>query len=314
MQQLAAQLQLSIGTVSRALAEDPAIAQRTRTRVAEAAVRLGYRKNSAARALITGRTSIIGVQVAPTFSSFYVEMALRLERIIAESGYMAVVHSSNAPSALWIPDGRICLDASLPPRDDPPRPLVMSVVHETLDFVAVDLGTPTAQAIRHLHQQGCRRIAMLSHVQHTIAHGDGFPAVDDRIEAYHRTMGELGLPSEVVDLPRGVRALARETVAGHLRAHGVPEAILCHNDDAAMGAYRAALDAGIAVPSELSIIGCDGSEFGEYLSQPLSTIVQPLQERAQKTWDFLHQRLRQPELPQQRALLPTRLSLRATSR
>jgi len=318
MQQLADQLNISIGTVSRALSHDPAIAARTRKRVQEAASRLGYRHNLAARALITGRTTIIGIHVR-NFNSFYVEMALRLERIISAVGYMAVVHSAPVTTTGWVPDGEIMLNAFLPlaDRGNPPRPLVGSLPHPTEDYVSVDFTTPTAAAIQHLHSTGCRRIAMLSHAQTIMSQpGSGAdPAyVDDRVSTYYRCMEKMQLPIEDIPLNHGTSLTARETLTRYILARGNPDALLCHNDDAALGAYRAALDCGLRVPMDISIIGCDGVEFGDYLAQPLSTIVQPLDERAAQYWKFLVARMKDPTLPQQRISLPTKLLLRQTSR
>src|SRR5688572_30797860 len=61
LKELASRLDVSITTVSRALAGDPAIALKTRTRVAEAAREYGYVPNTAARALVSGRSGFVGL-------------------------------------------------------------------------------------------------------------------------------------------------------------------------------------------------------------------------------------------------------------
>lgn len=60
LRELAARLDISVGTVSRALSGDPAIALKTRERVTEAARQYGYVPNMAARQLVSGRSGFVG--------------------------------------------------------------------------------------------------------------------------------------------------------------------------------------------------------------------------------------------------------------
>jgi DNA-binding LacI/PurR family transcriptional regulator len=306
MQQLADRLQLSIGTVSRALADDQAIAVATRARVVEAARRYGYEPNTAARSLSTGRTRIIGIQLS-AFSSFFTEMALRLERLLANDGYVGVVHAHGTRIASWRPDGEIILDAVLPEQVGRRVPQVGSGPHPTADYVDLDFETPTRQAVRLLHETGCRRIAAV------ITPRPGSLA-DGRLRGYLAEMAALQLPPLELELGDSSYGGVRAAVAGFLAREPAVDALLCHNDDVAIGAFRAILDAGRRIPEDISLIGADGVEIGGYLSQPLSTIVQPLDERARTYWRFLSQRLEQIDLPQQSAVLRAELLLRATTR
>ncbi len=306
MQQLADSLQLSIGTISRALADDQAIAAGTRARVAEAAKRLGYQPNTAARSLSTGRTRIIGMHLSG-FSSFFTEMALRLERLIAAEGYMGVVHAHGARLASWKPDGEIILAGESPERSWPGIPRVGSAIHPKDDYVDIDFEAPTRLAVRHLHATGCRRIAVLTTPRPE-------SPTDGRLVGYRAQMAALGLGELACELPDTGYASTHSATTAFLAAHPAIDDLICHNDDVAIGAYRAILDRGLRVPEDISLIGCDGVEIGAYLAQPLSTIVQPLDERAATYWRFLSARLANPDAAQQTAILPAELLLRATTR
>ncbi len=306
MQQLAEQLDLSIGTVSRALAGDTAIAAATRARVAEAAKRLGYQPNTFARALTTGRTRIIGIHLA-NYSSFFVEMALRLERVVSADGYMPVVHAFSARIAAWRPDGEIVLGEDMPPETTPGMPRVGSGAHPAHDYVSVSFLDATAEGVRHLVKTGCRRIAALVDLR-------PIPEPSERERGYSLAMEEAGLEPMALVLGGPTRADGRAAILGFCKRAKPPDAVICHNDDTAIGAYRACLDLGLRIPEDVSIIGCDGVEIGAYIQPPLSTIVQPLDERAALYWRFLKERLASPERAQQAAELPARLLLRGTTR
>lgn len=306
MSQLAQRLGLSVGTISRALANDPAIAAATRDRVARTAQELGYEPNSAARALTTGRTRIISIHI-DNFSSFFIEMSLRLQAIVARDGYMPVVHALGARMPGWRPDAEIILSEVLPEETWPGIPRVGSGPHPRHDYVGMDLRTPTTAAVRHLAAGGRRRIALLDAA-------DALTCAGDRPTGYRKGMALAGLPPLLVPLSEATRAAARTSVATYLADQPLPEALVCHNDDTAIGALRALLDRGVRVPEDCEVIGCDGAEIGGFVQPPLSTIVQPLDARADYYWRFLRERLAQPDRPQQRIMLEAQLVLRGTTR
>ena len=99
----------------------------------------------------------------------------------------------------------------------------------------------------------------------------------------------------------------------YIREHGCPEAIFCRNDHMALGAYRALRDHGKRVPEDVAIVGCDGIPEAKYLDAPLTTIEQPLAEMCALGWKFLKQRIENPELPQQAAVLMSDLVVRKSS-
>jgi LacI family transcriptional regulator len=57
-----------------------------------------------------------------------------------------------------------------------------------------------------------------------------------------------------------------------LQSRPAPTALVCFNDMVAMGAYGAAHKLGLAIPGDLSVVGIDGTEFGELLGPPLTTV------------------------------------------
>jgi LacI family transcriptional regulator len=103
-------------------------------------------------------------------------------------------------------------------------------------------------------------------------------------------------------------------IQDYVRHQGRPEAIFCHADDAALGVYRGLCDLGVRVPEEVALVGCDGIEDTEYLECPLTTLVQPVAAMCATAWQFLQQRLEQPSISPQHAILKPKLALRESSR
>jgi DNA-binding LacI/PurR family transcriptional regulator len=91
------------------------------------------------------------------------------------------------------------------------------------------------------------------------------------------------------------------------------DALFCHNDDVAFGAYRALCDLGVGVGGEIALVGCDGIEEADYLACPLTTIAQPITEMCALAWEFLHRRMQDPGCPLQQRILRPELLVRAST-
>ncbi len=323
---LAAELNLSKGTVSRILNDETApFAAETRKRVLAVALERGYQPNPIARALATGRTGLVGLWI-PDLRSYYAEVAQFVEVEVERHSYGLVIDlvrsggwqekpAHLAPGNVGTVDGIIAHGVSEEALQEVPliasgkKPVVMTGTAEeptTLDFVRVDIGLAARQAVAHLVQSGRRRIAFLaSHIPQRI---DGM-----RYQAYVSVLGEAGLPTEFIETGGEARAATRQSLRDYVGLHGCPEAIFCYNDDTAVAAYRALCDLGVRVPDDTALFGCDGIEDTEYLPTPISTIAQPYGEICRLAWQFLRQRIQEPNRPPQRAVLQPTLILRESS-
>lgn len=113
--QLAAELGLSVGTVSSALNNKPSVAESTRTRVHEAAARLGYLHNRSAAALRRGRTGILSLHLPANTSDlqFYMNFAFGLSSVVAREGYDVLLdHEHSRANPLTLVDAAIVVDWS----------------------------------------------------------------------------------------------------------------------------------------------------------------------------------------------------------
>lgn len=283
MTDVAALAGVSHQTVSRVLNNPDTVSPPTRQRVERSIAELHYRRNLAARAL-AGRTSrLIGVLsdmgpwFGPTQSLVAIETGARAMGFLTTAGVLtdaadlgrtidqfldlgvegAIVVSHDGPT----------LGAARTLAAQLPVCLVCSDGHETSGQVVVDQYGAARQAARLLIASGRRTIVHLAGPR-------------DWFDAARREQGwrdELaGADLEQIVRPAGWRASEGHDTMTSLLASGVqPDAVFAANDMVALGAIRAATQAGLAVPADIAVIGFDDVDGSDQFLPPLTTFRQP---------------------------------------
>ena len=276
-------------TVSLVLGRNPTarVAADTRERVLRAAEELGYRPNVLARGLVQRRSFAIGIVVPDLRNPFFVDVVSGAERVAAEQSYAVLLAETGGGSPVphiealqgRLIDG-ILIDAagaaSLPESLLAGANVVLiDEPAERWPGVASDALAAGRLAAEHLLSLGHRRVAFIG------------PAVD--IHAFR--MRERGfvqaLRAAGVSLPTERLRRAPATATGGQQAMRAllalpaaqrPTAVFCANDLAALGALKACAAAGVRVPEECSVMGCDDIELARLVTPELSTIVVPARE------------------------------------
>jgi LacI family transcriptional regulator len=106
----------------------------------------------------------------------------------------------------------------------------------------------------------------------------------------------------------GGQLAAREILAAP--RHEAPDAIVCANDQMAIGAIRERRAAGIRVPADISVTGFDDVYLGALLTPPLTTVHQPMRLLGERACAMLLERIAEPGLPRRVERLPTKLVIR----
>jgi LacI family transcriptional regulator len=321
-EQIARKLGISRQLVTFALAGYPQVAEKSRQRILAAAREMGYRPNPHARALKRKRTGIIALWIPDQISTHYSHVARELNHLVKEARHELIISevgSSGAHETLsHVPvDGVIAVDApaQLEAHSQTPAGRLTALVSmgahcsAKTDSVRVDLQAGTREVMSHLIETGFRRIAHATFVRTDEPHAD-------RRLGYQTAMRKAGLDPEFIYYPltERQRPVTRQLIQQYVREKGRPEAIFCHSDDAALGIYRGLCDLNVRVPEEVALVGCDGIEDTEYLSCPLTTLVQPVAEMCATAWQFLQGRLEQPSRPLQRAVVKPALVIRESTR
>ncbi|BCM91984.1 ribose operon repressor [Abditibacteriota bacterium] len=316
LQDIAKVAGVHVMTVSDALNDTRSVAPATRERVKEIARSLNYIPNSAARALVTGRTGVIAILSGAMEEPYYANMVHALEKHLATDGYKLLllrtpheVHDLVHATGNTAVDGAIAIDMyhlveEFRTRSPIPCVSIGTIERSFVDHVIVDLSSSVEEALNIMIAAGRKRIAYLVTAPHMAE------PTEVRARTYLNAMAAAQQTPEIIDVDTDVFATVRERFRAYIAENGCPDALLCQNDETAMCAYRVMKDAGCRIPEDVLLVGCDGQLHMEYFEPPLSTIVQPMAEICAVAWQFLKRRIAQPDLPLQEATLQGELVVR----
>ena len=271
-------------TVSRVLNGSPQVRPATRERVLAAMRELDYRPNSAARALVTGRSQTLGVVSFDTTLFGPASTLYAIERAAHDAGYFITIVSLEALDRASVlsaverlrmqgVDGILVIaplegagEALVALPRDLPLVAVEAGPADALPVVAVDQFAGAAIATRHLLELG----------HPTVAHIGGPPdflEAVQRVDGWRSTLQAAGAAVPPVPLgdwsPRSGYELGQRLMEGD----GV-SAVFVANDQMALGVLRALNEAGYEVPGQVSVVGFDDIPEAPYYSPPLTTVRQ----------------------------------------
>jgi LacI family transcriptional regulator len=290
MKDVADDLGVSIAVVSRALRNSHEISPATRARVLKRVAELNYRPNLAARALVTGRTGLMGLVVPDLVHSFFAELAVGLSSTLRQNGFGLVVSSSEEDPELEREEIERLLargvDALLIASVQRSTEVFRSISEQSVPYVLLDrwlsglsanfVGVNDEKvgiiATEHLIRIGCQRVA---HIR-----GTNVSTAIGRLEGYTKALLAHHIPVRN-DYIVSAKGLDRSAAAGGYAAAAKllavdprPDGIFCCNDPVAIGAMRAILEVGLRIPEDIAVIGAGNLRFDDSLQVPLSSIDQ----------------------------------------
>ena len=276
---IAAAAGVSVASVSRSLRDLPGVGPQTRKRIVEIADEFGYELHPQASRLASGRTSTVGL-AAPLFGTWFPSRALGgIYSVLAEAGYDLLISIMASPaerrrflrearSFCRRVDGVILIDTFASAEGDSAdaffnRPVV--AVGERLagaGSIAIDNRLAARRAVEHLIDLGHERIGIITAPERADM---SMSTSRQRRLGYEDALRDAGLsidPSLAAagdgSIASGVEALSRL-----LAIPGPPTGVFCMSDEMAFGALRAAQNAGVPIPDELSVIGFDDHDFAQ---------------------------------------------------
>ena len=271
---------LSAAAVSYAL-RGIHVSKETQDRVRRVAAELGYEADPIARALASGRTSMVGVLSGSLEDLWQQQLAAGIGReLLARDLYALIVDAGGDPKrelvlAAQLRDQRV--DGLIVTPLDPAASLWAELA-EVVPVVAIGDSLKEAKAaaevlfdnhsgvrlaLEHLHGLGHRRIAVLTS---THANTPDRPADTYALAEAAR----LGMEATIHVSPHALEA-ATEVATGILAGAG-PTALFCLSDSIAYGCYAAARGLGLRIPDDVSIAGYDNHPVSALLTPPLTTV------------------------------------------
>jgi DNA-binding LacI/PurR family transcriptional regulator len=314
---------VSVATISRYLNDTAPLAAETARRVKEAMEELSFTPHPVARNLATKRTNTLGLLLLDIGGNYYTPLLRGIEAASSDAGYDLLIHSTRTQQSgnrlrraltEHNTDGLLVFIDAL----DLPElarlnaigfPVVM--MHQSapssldIPVVTIENQSGAFQVVDHLitvHNR--KRIAFLRGPE---SNEDS----DARELGYRQALKKHGINSDPALIARG----GFETEGAYLAVKDMLsrnvqfDAIFTGDDDSAIGVLDALKQAGLNVPSDVSIAGFDNSIFSNLLTPPLTTVSAPIEDVGRKAVSQLIHLIRGEEA-EPRIVLPTEMILR----
>ncbi len=325
---VAKRARVSIATVSRVVNRVSSVDPELTKRVWKAIDEIGYLPNTQARALVSGRSHMLGLVVSEITNPFFPELIQEFENLAVSQGYEVMIGSTN-----YDPDRTELLVRRMLQRNVDgvavmtfgiEEDLVKRLVENGFPLVFVDAGPDLPnirilkvdyeegirQAVQHLAALGHRNMAFITgplHLRSAMA----------RRDAFLKSMKELGLTA-----PSGYIVEGTHTMEGGIamveRLLALPElptAVLCSNDMTAIGVLHGLYRTTHNVPQDISVVGFDDIHLAQFMLPPLTTVLMSCRDLAAAAVEALragietdHRKATQKEWQ-----IPTRLVVRQST-
>jgi DNA-binding LacI/PurR family transcriptional regulator len=319
---------VSIATVSRAVNRIPTVDPELAERVWRAIDEVGYLPNTQARALVSGRSRMLGLIVSEITNPFFPELVQEFENLAVAQGYEVLIGSTN-----YEPERTESLIRRMLQRNVDgvavmtfgiEEELVQRLVESEFPLVFVDAGPDMPnirvikvnygegirQAVQHLAALGHRNIAFITgplRLRSAVA----------RRDAFLKSMTELGLT-----VPKEHIVEGNHTMEGGMAAMEklialveLPTAVVCSNDMTAIGVLHALYRTTHNVPQDVSVVGFDDIHLAQFMLPPLTTVQMSCKDLAAAAVEALRAGIEQdhPKAAKKEWSISTQLVVRQSS-
>ena len=316
---------VSQSAVSRVFTPGASVSIKTTTKVKEAALSLGYRPNSIARAMVSGKSRMIGVVVAYLENQFYPEALERLSNSLQEKGYHVLIFMAGKDRQSidnvieeildYQVDGIIAASVSM-----------SSGLSERCRAAGVPMvlfnraqDEPNMSAITSDNIEGGKKIAkfLISSGHKKISYIAGWEGAStqrDREAGFISILNDAGLSLHSRKVGNFVLEESREATRS-MFFNNPPEAVFVANDHmafAVMDTLRYEL--GLKIPDDVSVVGYDDVPAASWPSYSLTTVQQPVNIMVRETVEILIEKIENPEARPQKIKVDGPLILRKSAK
>ena len=329
MKRIAAELGVSVTTVSKVLNDQPDIGEATRARVLAKVEELGYRPNAVARSLSMRRTHTLGVIIPDLMHSFFVEIVAGIEAVTSAQGYGLLLCSSGenpgkerselAMLRARQVDGIVLASAHVSGNTD----ILKELVAASCALVMIDRDDHPRVACHRVvtDDAAVGRLAtehLAAHGRRRIAHIGGPPIVHARRreEGYRAALRAARLPVDPTLIIRAgfMEADGYRAMQQLLALRPSVDAVFAANDPTAIGAMKAIWAAGRRVPDDVAVVGAGDVAHGDLLRVPLTTVAWSKEELGRRAAELLLDQIEDhPDGPFRRVVIAPTLVVRESS-
>jgi LacI family transcriptional regulator, galactose operon repressor len=324
--EIARRAHVSTATVSRTLNQSGAVRPETARKVWRAAAALNYYPNSHARALVSGRSRLLGLIVSDITNPFFPELVHSFETLATQHQYDLILTSTGYQTVRMIGCVRRMLERKvdgvaimtsemdlglikeLARRGVPLVFMDVGRVGPRMSHVLIDYANGIREAVDHVAALGHKRIAFITGPL-------DLHSARTRRQAFTEGLRAHGIRPD----PRLVREGSHTAEGGQremdalLRIARPPTAVVCSNDWTAIGALHAVDAARLRVPADISVIGFDDIPLASYTNPPLTSVRMSAGDVGSTAFDALFRLVGGERLEGDVYQVPTKLVVRGST-
>ena len=282
-------LGINSSTVSRALSHSPLVSKKTKEKIINKSIELGYQRNSLASKLRTSKTNTIGVIVPRIARHFCSSVIAGIEETAFDAGYDVIICQSLENFARE----KKLMETLLSNRVEG---ILIAISMETVNFdhfynykkqgypliffdrpcdisdstnVIIDDFKVSFEATEHLILRGCRHIVYFSGPQALMLYVN-------RVKGYKAALGKYGI-SVNEDYIFESKLMEEDGVEGAKRILTMPEVdgVFSANDTAAISAMQYLKEKGLRIPEDIAFVGFNNEPIAAVFEPALTTVNQP---------------------------------------
>jgi LacI family transcriptional regulator len=300
LEDVARRAKVSVSTASRVVNGLESVSGSTRRRVLAALEELNYMPNLQARSLVSGQSKTLGVIVSNLENPFFIDLFRLLEEQAHEQGFEILLANTNydpkhLERAIRTMLGRRVAGLAIAVSEPLPQEVHEAVRAKIpvvcfggkdndqmeLGRVRLDTHAGMRKLVEHLHALGHRSMAYVGH-QLSLA------TTEERREAFEETTRRLGIEyTYLAVLERDGPGAGRDAVRELVHRGIDVSAILCLNDNTAIGVLRELRNRNLRVPEDISVTGFDDVILSEFSCPSLTTVHIPRREIARMMFRML---------------------------
>ncbi|QDO92618.1 LacI family transcriptional regulator [Formosa sediminum] len=288
---IAKKLNISAATVSRALNDHPKTSIKTKIRVQETALELGYEQNKLALALKSGRSNNIGVIVPRIDINFFGSIIRGIEDELYPKGYHIIICQTHDNEEKEIQNINALLNAQVDgiitsiTKNTKSTTIFDRILEKNTPLIFVDrkLNLKGASSVtlndfkgaymatQHLIEQGCKRILHLTVLGHK-----SVEIYKHRLDGYTQALLDNNIPFDKNLIIETENDLEGGKKAGLkiMKFNESPDGIFSSSDFMLLGAIKEIKSHGVNIPEDIAVIGFSNEPFTKFMENPISSVDQ----------------------------------------
>lgn len=300
--------------------------EETRERVLKTVKKFNYQPDFFAQNMITKKSKTIGMIVPDVTDFFFSKLIEGAEEYLNSMGYMILLCNTNHDKRLELKYFKELMRRSVegiiiatPNFLDDGITKNSKVLNKEVPLMLIDLGknprnegkllveeyNGVYEATQYLITNGHKKIAFLREVGDYYQLSERITGFLNCLEDYHYPHDPELVESSFLTIQGGYEGTQKL-----LSKNKDFTAIICTNDQMAIGAYQAIMEAGLRVPDDISVIGFDGIEITRYMSPALTTVYQPVYDIGHTAGNFILEAIKNPKEKIPNRIFPTKLLIR----